>query len=807
MNAAKTSQKTVFRPRARLISLLGEQLISDQAIGLIELVKNAYDADATNIRIELAGLKDIKTTRVLLQDNGSGMTRDDIEQKWLSPAVNHKERQKKNQRRTPRGRLPIGEKGVGRFAVQKLGRRLTLISRAAQAPEVVVEIDWDDFDREDAYLSEIEFSIDERSPEIFTGNTTGTLLIIEHARTLWNENLLAKIQRALRRLQSPHQENKKTDFSITFTCSDFPVYENISNTDILDRAHYTFEGMVDEKGVLAFEYNCLHPSLPKRSVIEDEEDLIKIANREMHSIPPSCGPFYLNFYVWDRSSNYLQQSNVSRADLDAIAGVSIFRDKLRILPYGEAGNDWLDLDKERINNMANRIGNQQIVGFVEIFQDQTPHLRDKTDRQGLIDNDAFQDLRALVRAALNVFTSHWFKDRPRSDTQNKEKDVDTAARASQEALKKAATLVQNAVNSSGHTSSGTPPPSPVPAFTPEPTPGAALTRIPEISASQAPLGLQPVSARTEPVRDLPGFQTPEALSTSPFTPVEAAPQPDLKLAADSEQGRPPVDPSSEESFTPELELLELLNLLNTAARYQEQSEARTEQQQQMLMHLAMTGMAAERVAHEFGRQVNAAISLLKDLRTLNQSNKNALNAISALEACINMLRNEAHILAPYEVHLSVQRTRLVSILDSIQNAVTLNKRLLEASAIDLEIQGSSFDVFGRPASLVQVLDNLINNACFWLENHPGIPHICIILDPLERIITIEDNGPGIPRHLHEEVFLPFISTRNGGRGLGLYIARSLLNTMRASIELDIKAASGTRFILQFPKPITRTTQK
>ncbi|HEU5377412.1 MAG TPA: ATP-binding protein, partial [Ktedonobacteraceae bacterium] len=127
---------------------------------------------------------DTKTTQLLLQDNGCGMTRTDIEQKWLSPAISHKERQKKRRQRTPLGRLPIGEKGVGRFAVQQLGRKLQLVSRSLNASEVVVEIDWDDFEQEDAYLNEIEISLRERTPEIFVGNATGTQLRIEYARFL-----------------------------------------------------------------------------------------------------------------------------------------------------------------------------------------------------------------------------------------------------------------------------------------------------------------------------------------------------------------------------------------------------------------------------------------------------------------------------------------------------------------------------------------------------------------------------------------------------------------------------------------------
>src|SRR5690242_4105898 len=103
------STHVAFRPQARLLSLLGEQMISDQAVGLIELVKNAYDADATHVEIELLGLSSSETTHIALRDNGFGMTRQDIEQKWLSPAVSHKERQKKARQRTPLGRLPIGE--------------------------------------------------------------------------------------------------------------------------------------------------------------------------------------------------------------------------------------------------------------------------------------------------------------------------------------------------------------------------------------------------------------------------------------------------------------------------------------------------------------------------------------------------------------------------------------------------------------------------------------------------------------------------------------------------------------------------
>jgi C4-dicarboxylate-specific signal transduction histidine kinase len=788
MSAAKTSQRTVFRPRARLLSLLGEQLISDQAVGLIELVKNAYDADATTVNIELSGLRDIKTTRILLRDNGCGMTRDDIEQKWLSPAVSHKERQKKSHQRTKLGRLPIGEKGVGRFAVQQLGRRFQLISRAAHASEVVVEIDWDNFDREDAFLSEIELSLSERAPEIFTGNATGTMLLIEHARTLWTESLVAKVQRALRRLQSPHQGSTKVDFTITFICPDFPAYQDIQNSDILDRAHYFFAGAVTSDGILDYEYRCRHPALPRRSIDKRDHNLVPAAAAEMHGPTPCSGPFYLNFYVWDRTPAYLQQSQVSRADLDAIAGVSIFRDGLRILPYGESGNDWLDLDKERINNMADRIGNQQIVGYVEILQEETLALRDKTDRQGLIENDAFRDLRALVRATINVFISHWLQDRPKPNKSGKERAPENPDK---NALEQARKLVERAVNS---TSTNQPDRT---AAASAPQPGSATCQ----AASTVP----PAGTRLPPFPEASGQQP---ASAAPANPAPQPVSPNNNLPSVSAASAPETtEPILAAPLAQREELLQLLDLLNAAADYQRMTETSNEQQQQILMHLAGTGMAAERVVHEFGRQVNAARALLGELRTTSRGNAAVLSVISSLEACIETLRNEIRVLAPYEAGIRLQRIRLMKILEPIQTAIALNKQFLDSAAISLEIQGADFEVAGRPAPLVQVFDNLINNACNWLETRAGERLIRVILDSNSRTVTLADNGPGVPEHMRESIFQPFISMRNNGRGLGLYITRELLNAMRASIELTTVSPAGASFLLKFPGSIVQSSQK
>jgi C4-dicarboxylate-specific signal transduction histidine kinase len=792
------SPNAVFRPRARLLSLLGEQLISDQAVGLIELVKNAYDADATRVEIELLGLNTPETSQIILRDNGFGMTHEDIEQKWLSPAVNHKERQKKARQRTPLGRLPIGEKGVGRFAVQQLGHRFQMISRFAHSPEMVVQINWDDFDREDTYLDDVMVVLDERKPLIFTEGATGTILIIEQARTPWTEGMVARVQRALRRLQSPHQGQHKVDFQITFRCPDFPAYQDISNSDILDRAHYIFEGLVTEEGLLDYEYSCHHPAVQERSAAVENYNLFPAAKHEMFSPDSnSSGPFYLNFYVWDRTQEYLNQSGVSRADLDAMAGVSIFRDRLRVLPYGEPGNDWLDLDKERINNPSERIGNQQIIGFVEVFQEKTPGLRDKTNREGLIDNAAFRDLRALVRATVNIFTSQWLQDRQKMEKRSKTGSHEPP----RDSLQKARTLTEKVTETARddivvkiEEPSLLPPVPPASQVTSTPIRAEQPAPAPENTAQDD------IIVKTEESSLLPPMQPVSQITSTSARVEQFAPVPENRVLSAEPQVTQPESPPPQ--LTQRQAMHQILDYLKDAATYQEKSETEAEQRAQVLMHLAATGMAAERVAHEFGRQVSAALAALRILRDPGKGDNAVAEAISTLDACMGTLRNEFRVLAPYEASWRMQRTVPVSAYESTRLAFKLNDYLITSVGITAEIEGEDFDIVARPASLVQIMDNLVHNACVWLEGWRGLRQINVTLDNAAHTIIIADTGPGVPSHMRESIFRPFVSLRNGGRGLGLYITQEILRAMQGSIQLDQQRESGqgARFILQFPAP-------
>ena len=146
MNNQKTTGN--FKPRARLLLQLGDQLIRSENIAVVELVKNAYDADAKKCEVVLNNVDSLDTGEIMLQDNGIGMTPEIVRNVWLEPGADIKELILQGMN-VPEEfgytakRLPIGEKGIGRFGVHKLGDYIEMITKNANSQnEVIVKIDW-----------------------------------------------------------------------------------------------------------------------------------------------------------------------------------------------------------------------------------------------------------------------------------------------------------------------------------------------------------------------------------------------------------------------------------------------------------------------------------------------------------------------------------------------------------------------------------------------------------------------------------------------------------------------------------------
>lgn len=425
------AKKIKFRPRARLVATLGADLISSDTVALIELVKNSFDADAKHVLIRFTGPLVAGEGSVEVLDDGHGMTAAVVESAWFEPATSFK--RKRTRSESKRRRL-LGEKGVGRFAAARLGHTLHLVTRrAADARETVLDVDWRRFSAE-SYLDEIEVDVDLRRATTLTTDGTlgdlwkafgkrkhsesGTLLRMSPLGEDWGKVEFEELRRGLSRLVSPFTKHRDFHVRLDVPAPLDAFSKEVSFPELLERPRYTAEGSVAKNGKFSLTLRYHNG----RAIVRRTDGTWKVGKgdsdfsgravknpEDKESVrAPVCGPLRLQFRVWDRETKDLEpladQLNTRvrdlREDLDEAAGINVFRDGFRVLPYGEPGNDWLHLDSRRVQNPTLRLSNNQIVGYVVVGSDSNPRLRDQTNRQGLIENTAYADMQALLTAAI-----------------------------------------------------------------------------------------------------------------------------------------------------------------------------------------------------------------------------------------------------------------------------------------------------------------------------------------------------------------------------------------------------------------------
>ncbi|MEP0923401.1 ATP-binding protein [Leptolyngbya sp. ST-U4] len=405
-----------LRPRARILRTLGDELISSEIVALIELVKNSYDADASTVLIRFQDSLQAGEGRIEVMDDGNGMSLSTIQKTWMEPATFSKA--KKDQVKSERkGRRVLGEKGVGRFAASRLAKSLEVFSRRIGTnSEVRVFFDWSQFDNPEKYLDQIQIPYEEREPvEIHpNGNirfldygnlensnlrlTHGTILRMEELRITWGRQQIELLRADLSRLISPFFE---TDFKIRLeVAAPLEEYSGVLEPpEALKHPHYRIWGHIDA---------CGQARLRLQLRGQQTEELIDEPFQFPDGRSPQCGPFDIDLRIWDRDQEALEdlaklsgsRTRDIRRDLNNSAGISVYRDGFRVLPYGEPNNDWLRLDARRVQNPTMRVSVNQVVGYVLISADQNPDLRDQSNREGLMSGQALDDFRELIRMAL-----------------------------------------------------------------------------------------------------------------------------------------------------------------------------------------------------------------------------------------------------------------------------------------------------------------------------------------------------------------------------------------------------------------------
>jgi len=398
-----------FQPKARIIKLLGEELITNEVIAIVELVKNSYDADATSVDVVLEDVTNLEEGRIYIRDDGCGMALNTVLDVWLQPGTHAKKDIRERGQTTQKFHRPIlGEKGVGRFAAQKIGSLITLTTKTkVEKFENIVEIDWKEFD-EDKFLSEVSVKWLQVEPKAFSGDKSGTIIDITFLRKAWTEEMVGTLAKELASLQSPFAGRE--NFEIHLKSDEFPQIgkEVLFPKEMLEKSVYSFIGKVTESGLLKdTKYVFNYPAFSQfnRTTIVNGKDIRdKDFVKEKKLIKPFCGEFTFKFYVWDLDPMSMTDTISRAAYLRFIkphTGIRVYRDSFRVWPYGTSGNDWLELDMRRVNNMPKCLSNNQVVGLIDINSFRNLGLKDKTDREGLIENTEFRHFKTLVLAVLN----------------------------------------------------------------------------------------------------------------------------------------------------------------------------------------------------------------------------------------------------------------------------------------------------------------------------------------------------------------------------------------------------------------------
>jgi signal transduction histidine kinase len=398
-----------FKTNVLLKNIVGKDLINDDNIAVLELVKNAYDAGATKVDLYFRNLIPTRSGKprstkipqisnepepeILIVDNGSGMARNDVIDKWLNIAFSEKKYEPKKGKR-----ILAGNKGVGRFSCDRLGRRLDLYTKVQGGDTVHLFVDWQKFEVENRpklQIQNIPVELERSDVETvkeatgLTGWNKGTVLHISGLRSFWGRDALLKLRSYLERLFNPNQAFEKEKFRLNIIAPDFDLHDadvekqervngEIRN-EIFEKLNFkttNIESVIDPTGALITTVLNHNGREVYRVVEKNEFDQLKAVKVVI---------YYLNPY---KKTYFRRQTGLDSVEFGSIF---LFINGFRIPPYGDRGNDWLHLDVRKTQGTARYIATRDLVGRIEI-DDLENKFQIISSREGIIKNEASDQL-------------------------------------------------------------------------------------------------------------------------------------------------------------------------------------------------------------------------------------------------------------------------------------------------------------------------------------------------------------------------------------------------------------------------------
>ena len=389
-----------FTVDAGLIQRLGYELVGRAETAVSELIKNSYDADATVVDVDFINVS-TQGGSLIISDNGLGMTKQQLINGFMRISSTDKLH---NPTSIRFNRTKAGKKGIGRFAAQRLGERLILVTQTKESTNAIqIEIDWDKYSI-DKDITAITFPIRNIPKE----KVEGTTIKIHGLREKWTEASIKRIYRYVLDLFQPDYLSERSKVDNLAIQNEETLVSNEGKRSFLNdqisvfnKSLAIFEGYVDKNhhGIITIKSESL-----------DIDDTMEITYKDEENNYSALTDVYfkIHYFIYDRPIYY--GDRISGPELKKIqelsktaSGVRLYRNGFRVLPYGEPKDDWTNIDKRwstesgKINIPLN---NQNLFGFVEII-DPTGNIFEETaSREGLIENDAFNQLSDFINKSL-----------------------------------------------------------------------------------------------------------------------------------------------------------------------------------------------------------------------------------------------------------------------------------------------------------------------------------------------------------------------------------------------------------------------
>lgn len=416
-------EKLNFTTNAKLGKLVGRELITNNIIAVFELIKNSYDAFASDVYIEFVNFntsgKDDEishrnkkntvvsntSSKIIIYDNGQGMSFNEIRNNWMEIGTTNKEGV--IERHTTRGnkiihRIINGEKGIGRFGCDKLGSKLKMVTTGDEGKETsTLYIDWNLFEDYSKKLQDVEIECFVKRNR--SNIQTGVLLEISNLRDKWTNNDIFNLKKQLKKMISPFAQ-EQNDFNI------FLKFDNYEEKIVNDSFEYA------TTGISAF----LSAEGEMNYTIFDES---YHQNEKLQIPKPSFGPIEIKILYLDSAAkrSFARRNGISTREY---GNIKLFRDNFRILPYGEMENDWLGIDNKHSQAVFRSLGTRDIMGYVQITKEHNPLLKDATNRQGLNEDTLeFKEFKEFIWTTLELLQEYIF-NRIKKDAEKQGKVIE-----------------------------------------------------------------------------------------------------------------------------------------------------------------------------------------------------------------------------------------------------------------------------------------------------------------------------------------------------------------------------------------------